>query len=60
MAEVDSDGTDALATRIAALPRPTPLPSRVTSAEAAAHEAFVSKMGESAIWAQYAEVAAAE
>ena len=60
MAEVESDGSDALATRVAALPRPTPLPSRVTSAEAAAHEAFVGKMGESAIWAQYAEVAAAE
>lgn len=60
IAEVESDGSDALATRIAALPRPTPLPSRVTSAEAAAHEAFVGKMGESAIWAQYAEVAAAE
>lgn len=60
MAEVDSDGSDALATRIAALPRPIPLPSRVTLAEAAAHEAFVGKMGESAIWAQYAEVAAAE
>ncbi|CAN7473307.1 DNA polymerase III subunit epsilon [Devosia sp. LjRoot3] len=60
IAEVESDGSDALATRIAALPRPAPLPSRVTSAEAAAHEAFVGKMGESAIWAQYAEVAAAE
>jgi DNA polymerase-3 subunit epsilon len=32
----------------------------VTLAEAAAHEAFIGKMGESAIWAQYAEVAAAE
>ncbi|MBO9588627.1 DNA polymerase III subunit epsilon [Devosia sp.] len=60
IAEVESDGTDALATRIAALPRPTPLLSRVTPAEAAAHEAFVGKMGENAIWAQYAEVAAAE
>lgn len=60
MAEVESDGSEALATRVAALPRPIPLPSRVTSAEAAAHEAFVGKMGESAIWAQYAEAAAAE
>lgn len=60
MAEVESDGSDALATRVAALPRPIPLSSRVTAAEAAAHEAFVGKMGESAIWAQYAEVAAAE
>lgn len=60
MAEVESDGSDALATRIAALPRPVALPSRVTSAEAAAHEAFVGKMGETAIWAQYAEAEAAE
>lgn len=60
LAEVESDGSDALATRVAALPRPTPLLSRVTAAEHAAHEAFVGKMGESAIWAQYAEVQAAE
>ncbi len=60
MAEVESDGSDALATRIAALPRPMALPSRVTAAEAAAHEAFVGKMGESAIWTQYAEAEAAE
>lgn len=60
MAEAESDGSDALATRIAALPRPVALPSRVTAIEAEAHEAFIAKMGESAIWAQYAEVAAAE
>ena len=60
MAEAESDGSDALATRIAALPRPVALPSRVTAIEAEAHEAFIAKMGESAIWAQYDEVAAAE
>lgn len=60
MAEAESDGSDALATRIAALPRPVALPSRVTSIEAEAHEAFIAKMGDSAIWAQYDEVAAAE
>lgn len=58
MTEIESDGSDALATRVAALPRPSPLPSRITAAEATAHEAFVGKMGETAIWAQYAEVAA--
>lgn len=58
MTEIESDGSDALATRVAALPRPMPLPSRITAAEATAHEAFVGKMGETAIWAQYAEVAA--
>lgn len=31
-------------------PRPTPLPSRLTEAEAAAHHAFVAKMGDAAIW----------
>lgn len=60
MAEAESDGSDALATRIAALPRPVALPSRVTAIEAEAHEAFIAKMGESAIWALYDEVAAAE
>lgn len=60
MAEADSDGSEGLATRIAARPRPVPLRSRVTAEEAMAHEAFVAKMGEEAIWAQYAEVAAAE
>jgi DNA polymerase-3 subunit epsilon len=31
-------------------PRPTALPPRLTEAEVAAHQAFVEKMGESAIW----------
>lgn len=31
-------------------PRPVPLPSRLTDEEAAAHEAFVAKMGDGAIW----------
>lgn len=31
-------------------PRPTPLPSRLTEAEAAAHAAFVGKLGDAAIW----------
>ncbi|MCJ8140815.1 DNA polymerase III subunit epsilon [Falsirhodobacter halotolerans] len=31
-------------------PRATPLPPRLTEAEAAAHAAFVDKMGEAAIW----------
>ena len=33
-------------------PRPTPLPSRLTAQEAEAHEAFVAKMGEDALWNQ--------
>lgn len=31
-------------------PRPVPLPTRLTEAESAAHIAFVSKMGDAAIW----------
>ncbi|MEP2715740.1 DNA polymerase III subunit epsilon [Pseudophaeobacter sp.] len=33
-------------------PRPNPLPSRLTAKEAEAHEAFVAKMGEDALWNQ--------
>ncbi|WP_415184868.1 DNA polymerase III subunit epsilon [Phaeovulum sp.] len=31
-------------------PRPTPLLPRITEAEAAAHDAFVAKLGENALW----------
>lgn len=31
-------------------PRPAPLPPRVTEAERAAHQAFVEKLGETALW----------
>jgi DNA polymerase III subunit epsilon len=31
-------------------PRPAPLPSRLTEAEAAAHAAFVAKLGDDALW----------
>jgi DNA polymerase-3 subunit epsilon len=34
-------------------PRPEPLPSRLSEAEAAAHAAFVAKLGDGAIWHQY-------
>lgn len=33
-------------------PRPSPLPSRITQEEAAAHAIFVEKLGEAAIWAK--------
>lgn len=33
-----------------ATPRPTPLPSRVTEQEQAAHTAFIDEMGEKALW----------
>jgi DNA polymerase-3 subunit epsilon len=31
-------------------PRPTPLPPRLTAEESAAHDAFVAKLGDTAIW----------
>ena len=33
-------------------PRPNPLPPRLTEAETAAHEAFVSKLGDGALWSK--------
>jgi DNA polymerase III subunit epsilon len=33
-------------------PRPVPLPERITEAEAAAHAAFVAKLGDAAIWSK--------
>ncbi len=33
-----------------AQPRPNPLPPRITEGEAAAHQAFVDKMGDGALW----------
>jgi DNA polymerase III subunit epsilon len=33
-----------------ARPRPTPLPPRLTAAESAAHQDFVAKLGDAAIW----------
>lgn len=34
-------------------PRPTPLPSRITEEEAAAHDAFVEKLGDGAVWKKF-------
>ena len=34
-------------------PRPTPLPSRLTETERAAHDAFVARMGPDALWRRY-------
>ena len=35
-------------------PRPAPLPTRITEAEKAAHDAFVEGLGEAAIWKRFA------
>lgn len=34
-------------------PRPTPLPSRLSDQEAAAHQEFIAKLGDGAVWARY-------
>ena len=47
-----STGSAAQADEWRPKPRPTPLPPRLTEAEAAAHAAFVEKLGEAAIWAK--------
>jgi DNA polymerase-3 subunit epsilon len=57
-AEAESAVAGTLQVRVAVAPRPNPLPGRISAAEAEAHAAFVAKMGESAIWAHYAEAAA--
>ncbi|MCD7058431.1 DNA polymerase III subunit epsilon [Pelagibacterium xiamenense] len=52
-AEAQSYGTEPTA-RPRAMQRPTPLPSRLTDAERAAHAAFLEReLGDKAIWAQY-------
>jgi len=60
VAEVETASSGMSQTRIAVAQRPAPLPARLSTAEAEAHEAFVEKMGENAIWARYEQSAAAE
>src|SRR6056300_1805313 len=47
-AGIDSDHSEG--ERWRPQPRPTPLPSRITKEEAAAHDAFVQAMGDGALW----------
>ena len=60
VAEVETASSGMGQTRIAVAQRPTPLPGRLSAAEAHAHEAFIEQMGENAIWARYEQSAAAE
>ncbi|TQM94668.1 DNA polymerase III subunit epsilon [Roseinatronobacter monicus] len=49
-----AQGSAAAGQRAAPLPRrPKPLPSRLTEAEAQAHAAFVTDLGETAVWGKY-------
>lgn len=55
IAENRVSGADAIAARGVARPRPVPLPSRISAGELAAHTAFIAKLGDEAIWTQYAD-----
>ena len=59
IAESRVSGADAIATRLTASRRPTPLPARLTAEEAAAHATFIAGMGDDALWQRYADQAAA-
>ena len=50
LAEAESSQTSGTQDNWRPYPRPDPLPSRVTPDEKAAHDAFVSKLGENALW----------
>ncbi|MCS6757893.1 MAG: DNA polymerase III subunit epsilon [Candidatus Devosia euplotis] len=58
IAENTVSGADSIATRIAVSQRPTPLPPRLTAAEAAAHARFIATLGEEAIWQRFSDGAA--
>ena len=60
VAEVESAAAGSASIRIAVAQRPAALPNRISAAEAEAHAAFIEKMGESAIWAQYERGATAQ
>jgi len=57
IAESNVSGADAIATRVTVSQRPTALPPRLTAAEAAAHAAFIAKLGDEAIWGRYRDAA---
>ena len=46
-------GADAIASMVAALRRPVPLPPRISDAELAAHAALIAAMGADALWNEY-------
>lgn len=56
-AEAETTAAETVVTRVPVLPRPSPLPNRIQAEEFAAHEAFVAKMGDSAIWGKYRDPA---
>ncbi len=57
--DANESGRPATTGRSRALPRPVPLPPRLTPAEIAAHRAFVAGLGAEALWLRYPEFQAA-
>lgn len=53
IAESQISGADAIAARVVVARRPVALPTRLTPVEAAAHAAFVARLGNDSIWTQY-------
>ena len=53
VAEGRVSGAEAIATRVVALPRPVPLPPRISQSEIAAHDKLVATLGADSIWARY-------
>ena len=53
--ETRVSGAEAIASIVAAVQRPTPLPPRISQAEQAAHAALVATMGAEALWTEYLE-----
>jgi DNA polymerase-3 subunit epsilon len=53
VAESRVSGAEAIAARIVALPRPVPLPPRISQSEIAAHDKLVATLGADSIWARY-------
>lgn len=60
VAEVETASSGMGQARIAVAQRPVPLRSRLSASEAEAHDAFIEKMGENAIWTRYQQRVAAE
>jgi DNA polymerase-3 subunit epsilon len=52
-AAVIAEAAMQIAPRVMRAPRPTPLPSRITEEEIAAHAAFVSQLGQSPLWMKF-------
>ena len=57
IAENRVSGADSIATRAVAAQRPTPLPSRITDVEQAAHTKLLATLGNDSLWSKYLEPA---